>query len=207
LKRTLEQQTLAHETQRDQLTAQITRANATIGELQAKLSASDADRTALRERVRELEDATDTLERRRREAMASIDHAAFEAERALEEKAVVHTELEETVERDTELIQRLRDELRDVQAELTILKNSSSSSNNNNNNNNNNNSSNNNKSAISGSSATTSATTSTTTNVATNNNNDNNNNDNDNSSLAKKMLATIRSLQALLTSKTVQNEW
>jgi pyruvate/2-oxoglutarate dehydrogenase complex dihydrolipoamide acyltransferase (E2) component len=140
------------------------------------------DRDELQKRVRELEEASETLERRRREAAASVTSATHEAEQAAEERAIVAIELEAALERDSVTIQRLRDQLRDTQAELALLRRADPSA------------------AAAPSPATTTATATTaaanTTNVTSSASPPNELR----TKLAQDMLATIRSLQQLLKS-------
>jgi chromosome segregation ATPase len=89
--------------------------------LQAQLRDTERERDALRVRVRDLELAGDAFEQKQREMSASIATAAADADRAVEERALLSVELDVLRERDQASLQRLRDELRDAQSEILRL--------------------------------------------------------------------------------------
>lgn len=89
--------------------------------LQTQLRDVEQERDALRVRVRDLETASDALEQKQREMSASIASAAADADRAVEDRALLSVELDVLRERDQASLQRLRDELRDAQSEIARL--------------------------------------------------------------------------------------
>jgi chromosome segregation ATPase len=106
---------------RDQVASLSAQRSDSGATLQTQLRETEAERDALRVRVRDLELAADALEQKQREMAASIASAAADADRAVEDRALLSVELDVLRERDQASLQRLRDELRDAQSEILRL--------------------------------------------------------------------------------------
>lgn len=83
----------------------------------------------LRREKQRLEQDNDELERRVREAEASLQDLTEKMNKTLEENSYLQTELEETKNRSQETIQRMKDEIRDLKLELELLQETESSGN------------------------------------------------------------------------------
>jgi len=76
----------------------------------------------LRREKQRLEQENDELERRVREADASLQDLTEKMNKTLEENSFLQTELEDVKNRSQETIQRMKDEMRDLKLELEILR-------------------------------------------------------------------------------------
>jgi len=75
----------------------------------------------LRREKQRLEQENDQLERRVREAEASLHDLTEKMNKTLEENSFLQTELEDTKNRSQESIQRMKDEMRDIRLELELM--------------------------------------------------------------------------------------
>jgi len=99
-----------------------------IHSLQAELEKNGrSQRDLLREKQR-LEEENDNLERKERQLTASLQDITEKSNRLLEENAWLQTELEEQKLKSQEVIQRFRDEVRELQLELSVANNPNVSS-------------------------------------------------------------------------------
>jgi len=92
-----------------------------IHNLQDDLEAVRKSNKEFRRDKQRLEQENDELERRVRVAEASLHDLSEKLNKTLEENAWLQTELEDRTNRSQETIQRLKDEIRDLQLEITIL--------------------------------------------------------------------------------------
>ncbi|KAG9001985.1 NADH:ubiquinone oxidoreductase [Tulasnella sp. JGI-2019a] len=95
--------------------------NTTTNSLQRELDATRQSLQLYKNQVRELEMGNDDLERNERQASSSLADVEQRYGRALEEKILLEHELQDKAALE-ETCQRLRDELRDVNLEVTVLK-------------------------------------------------------------------------------------
>jgi len=91
-----------------------------IHNLQDELEALKKSNKDLRREKQRLEQENDELERRVREAEASLHDLTEKMNKTLEENSFLQTEFEETKNRSQETIQRMKDEMRDLQLELIV---------------------------------------------------------------------------------------
>ncbi|KZO90305.1 hypothetical protein CALVIDRAFT_542788 [Calocera viscosa TUFC12733] len=95
--------------------------NTTTNSLQRELDSFRKMTTEYKTQVRELEMGNDDLERNERYAMSSLAEMEEKFNRATEEKIMLEHELMSKAAQEEEM-QRLRDELRDVNLEVAIMK-------------------------------------------------------------------------------------
>ncbi|CAG0890346.1 unnamed protein product, partial [Cyprideis torosa] len=95
----------------------IGEANRELSELQQELNAVKDIKENLLKYIRELEQANDDLERTKRATVASLDDFDAKLNQAIERNAFLESELDEK-EQLKEMVQRLKDEVRDLKSEL-----------------------------------------------------------------------------------------
>lgn len=91
-----------------------------ITELQTELSEIKSIRDHLNKYIRELEQQNDDLERAKRETLASLEDFESRMNAAIERNVFLESELDEK-ESLKSVVQRMKDETRDLRAELQIL--------------------------------------------------------------------------------------
>jgi len=91
-----------------------------ISRLQDEVGTLKKDNQMLKKEKQLLETENDSLERKEREIQASLTDITEKLNKALEDNAWLQTELEEQNDRNKEIIQRLKDEVRDLKLELTV---------------------------------------------------------------------------------------
>lgn len=100
----------------------INKQNATkVQNLEDEINSLKNGQQMMKGRITELELQNDDLERKCRANEASAKIASEQHERSLERQVYVEGELEEYKMSTTEIIQRLKDEIRDLNSELTAL--------------------------------------------------------------------------------------
>jgi len=92
-----------------------------IHNLQDEVESARKSNKEFRRDKQRLEQENDELERRVRVAEASLHDLSEKLNKTLEENAWLQTELEERTNRSQESIQRLKDEIRDLQLEIIII--------------------------------------------------------------------------------------
>eukprot|EP00088_Acartia_fossae_P020117 TRINITY_DN21792_c0_g1_i12.p1 TRINITY_DN21792_c0_g1~~TRINITY_DN21792_c0_g1_i12.p1 ORF type:complete len:325 (-),score=101.41 TRINITY_DN21792_c0_g1_i12:617-1591(-) len=91
-----------------------------INELQSELSEIKGIKDKLAKYVRELEQQNDDLERAKRSTLASLEDFELRMNVAIERNAFLESELDEKEQLKT-VVQRLKDETRDLRSELRVL--------------------------------------------------------------------------------------
>ncbi|XP_076366047.1 nuclear distribution protein nudE-like 1 isoform X5 [Tachypleus tridentatus] len=102
-----------------------------IGDLQYELSVVKSEREELSKYIRELEQANDDLERSKRTTVCSLEDFESKLNQAIERNAFLESELDDK-ETMAMMVQRLKDEARDLRQELLIHQSLSKQGNNNN---------------------------------------------------------------------------
>ncbi|XP_013778682.1 nuclear distribution protein nudE-like 1 [Limulus polyphemus] len=102
-----------------------------IGDLQHELSVVKAEREDLTKYIRELEQANDDLERSKRTTVCSLEDFESKLNHAIERNAFLESELDDK-ETMAMMVQRLKDEARDLRQELLIQQSLGKQENNNN---------------------------------------------------------------------------
>lgn len=102
-----------------------------IGDLQYELSVVKSEREELTKYIRELEQSNDDLERSKRTTVCSLEDFESKLNQAIERNAFLESELDDK-ETMAMMVQRLKDEARDMRQELLIHQSLSKQGNNNN---------------------------------------------------------------------------
>lgn len=92
-----------------------------INSLQEELSRVTQSRNVLQQNIRKLEQENDTLEQRERVLTVSVSDLQDRLERVMEENVWLQSELDEHKIQSDEQSQRLRDEIRDLKLEISIM--------------------------------------------------------------------------------------
>jgi len=92
-----------------------------INNLQEELTRVTQSRNLLQQNIRKLEQENDTLEQRERVLTVSVGDLQDRLERVMEENVWLQSELDEQRIQSDEQIQRLRDEIRDLKLEISIM--------------------------------------------------------------------------------------
>lgn len=98
-----------------------------ISNLQEELAKLKAVKDEMQKYIRELEQKNDNLEQTNRCAMFSLGEFEAKMNEALEQNAILHSEMEEKDDL-SETVQRLRDETRDLKQELAVRQKANQSS-------------------------------------------------------------------------------
>jgi len=93
-----------------------------LEKLKSELAAERKAHADLKKKHQALEQQNDQLERKEREQGSQVETQQGELEEVIEQKVMLETKFEETVEEGREKEQRLRDEIRDLSSELSVTK-------------------------------------------------------------------------------------
>jgi uncharacterized phage infection (PIP) family protein YhgE len=115
-----------HENLQEKLARQTKESSTLVSTLQEEVNKLTQSKNTLLKDVRRLEQENDTLERRERVLSVSVTDLQEKVEKAMEEDVWLQSELDEQKAQSEEAIQRLRDEIRDLKLELSIMERKSS---------------------------------------------------------------------------------
>lgn len=110
-----------HENTVERMTRSSKESSTLINNLQEELSRVTQSRNLLQQNIRKLEQENDTLEQRERVLTVSVGDLQDRLERVMEENVWLQSELDEQRIQSDEQIQRLRDEIRDLKLEISIM--------------------------------------------------------------------------------------
>lgn len=110
-----------HENTVEKMTRSSRESSTLINNLQEELSRVTQSRNNVQQNVRKLEQENDTLEQRERVLTVSVGDLQDRLERVMEENVWLQSELDEQRIQADEQTQRLRDDIRDLKLEISIL--------------------------------------------------------------------------------------
>eukprot|EP01116_Phalansterium_solitarium_P007640 TRINITY_DN20449_c0_g1_i1.p1 TRINITY_DN20449_c0_g1~~TRINITY_DN20449_c0_g1_i1.p1 ORF type:complete len:380 (-),score=70.81 TRINITY_DN20449_c0_g1_i1:74-1213(-) len=97
--------------------------NKTITDQQAEIDQLKLQVAAYQKKLLNLEQANETLERQERQLTASLNDASTQLNKVLEDYVALDSLAEDERERNQESIQRLKDEVHELKAEIAVLRN------------------------------------------------------------------------------------
>lgn len=110
-----------HENSLEKLARLSKESSTLISTLQEEVNKLTQTRNNLTKDIRKLEQENDSLERRERVLSVSVTDLQEKLEKAMEENVWLQSELDEQKVQSEEAVQRLRDEIRDLKLELSIM--------------------------------------------------------------------------------------
>jgi len=111
---------MEQETMQEKLKAMSMETSSSISSLQLELQNTTQRKLDAEKALREHEQQNDSLQMKERELAASVADLSDQLERTIERMVLIQSELEEQKARDTEAVQRLRDQVRDLENELEV---------------------------------------------------------------------------------------